>query len=75
MGAFHLPSPCLSNPCFPGFGENPWPENWAEGGFPLSDVTFNETWAKMEELLETGKVRAIGVSNFSIKTWVDVPAS
>lgn len=28
----------------------------------------NETWAEMEKLLETGKVRAIGVSNFSVKT-------
>ena len=53
---------------FPEVGENPWPVHWAEGGYHLSDVTFNETWAKMEELLETGKVRAIGVSNFSIKT-------
>ncbi|KAF8907601.1 reductase AKOR2 [Gymnopilus junonius] len=31
-------------------------------------VTFNDSWAEMEKLLETGKVRAIGVSNFSIKT-------
>jgi len=32
------------------------------------DVTFNESWAEIEKLLDTGKVRAIGVSNFSIKT-------
>ncbi|KAF5353403.1 hypothetical protein D9756_008003 [Leucocoprinus leucothites] len=32
------------------------------------DVAFNESWAEMEKLLETGKVRAIGVSNFSVKT-------
>ncbi|KAF9054138.1 NADP-dependent oxidoreductase domain-containing protein [Panaeolus papilionaceus] len=32
-----------------------------------TDITFNETWAEMEKLLETGQVRAIGVSNFSIK--------
>ncbi|TFK81028.1 Aldo/keto reductase [Polyporus arcularius HHB13444] len=29
--------------------------------------TFLETWKDMEKLLETGKVRAIGVSNFSVK--------
>ncbi|KAI0789019.1 Aldo/keto reductase [Irpex lacteus] len=29
--------------------------------------TFIESWREMEKLLETGKVRAIGLSNFSIK--------
>ena len=29
--------------------------------------TFVETWKEMEKLLATGKVRSIGVSNFSIK--------
>ncbi|PPR02304.1 hypothetical protein CVT24_011642 [Panaeolus cyanescens] len=33
-----------------------------------NEVNFNQSWAEMEKLLETGKVRAIGVSNFSIKT-------
>ncbi|KAF9450734.1 Aldo/keto reductase [Macrolepiota fuliginosa MF-IS2] len=33
-----------------------------------ADVSFNESWAEMEKLLETGKVKAIGVANFSIKT-------
>jgi hypothetical protein len=32
--------------------------------------TFNETWAEMERLHSSGKARAIGVSNFSIKTYV-----
>jgi len=29
--------------------------------------SFNETYAEMEKLLATGKVKAIGVSNFSVK--------
>lgn len=31
-------------------------------------VNFNQSWAEIEKLLDTGKVRSIGVSNFSIKT-------
>ena len=38
------------------------------GEIKLYNTTVNETWSKMEDLLETGKVRAIGVSNFSVKT-------
>lgn len=32
-----------------------------------NDINFHQSWAEMEKLLDTGKVRAIGVSNFSIK--------
>ena len=41
-----------------------------EGDFILDDsITFEETWAEMEKVfLQTKKVKAIGVSNFSIKT-------
>ncbi|KAJ7364417.1 NADP-dependent oxidoreductase domain-containing protein [Mycena albidolilacea] len=39
------------------------------GGWKLDEtLTFNETWAEMERLHASGKARAIGVSNFSIKT-------
>jgi glycerol 2-dehydrogenase (NADP+) len=44
-----------------------------DGSFKTTDkVNFNDAWADMEKLLDTGKVRAIGVSNFSIKTWVSI---
>ena len=33
----------------------------------LPDRDFIKTWAEMQELVETGKVRNIGVSNFAIK--------
>jgi glycerol 2-dehydrogenase (NADP+) len=52
--------------------------NLADGnGTPLNpdgtvrttdEVNFNQSWAEIEKLLDTGKVRSIGVSNFSIKT-------
>ncbi|KAF8891734.1 NADP-dependent oxidoreductase domain-containing protein [Infundibulicybe gibba] len=35
---------------------------------PDEKPTFIETWKEMEKLLETGRVRTLGVSNFSIKT-------
>lgn len=34
----------------------------------LESPTFIDTYKEMEKLLETGKVKSIGVSNFSIKT-------
>ncbi|KAL7282283.1 hypothetical protein ACG7TL_003753 [Trametes sanguinea] len=56
-----------------------WPQTskWVEGVSEPTDEhgdiittdewTFNQTWAKMEKLYESGKAKAIGVSNFSIK--------
>ncbi|KAE8196380.1 hypothetical protein CF335_g4876 [Tilletia laevis] len=35
---------------------------------PPGGPTFNETWAEMEKVYDTKRVRAIGVSNFSIRT-------
>ncbi|KII85717.1 hypothetical protein PLICRDRAFT_115962 [Plicaturopsis crispa FD-325 SS-3] len=34
----------------------------------VEDWSFNDTWAQMEKVAATGKAKAIGVSNFSIKT-------
>ncbi|KAJ7026185.1 NADP-dependent oxidoreductase domain-containing protein [Mycena alexandri] len=34
----------------------------------LETPTFNDTWAELERIHESGRARAIGVSNFSFKT-------
>ncbi|EDR11535.1 aldo/keto reductase [Laccaria bicolor S238N-H82] len=50
-----------------------WPQAQAPTGNahvlgPDEHPTFIETWKEMEKLLETGKVKTLGVSNFSCKT-------
>ncbi|TFK44433.1 aado/keto reductase [Crucibulum laeve] len=42
---------------------------------PDEHPTFVETYLEMEKLLDTGKVKAIGVSNFSIKTLKELLSS
>ena len=45
-----------------------WPQAYDESGDHVVDSpTFNETWVQMEKLLATNKVKAIGISNFSVK--------
>ncbi|ODV97463.1 hypothetical protein PACTADRAFT_79832 [Pachysolen tannophilus NRRL Y-2460] len=39
-------------------------ETFEKGETIFSDIDYLETWAAMEKLLETGKVRSIGISNF-----------
>jgi diketogulonate reductase-like aldo/keto reductase len=53
------------------------PINEETGQVDVVDVPISATWAAMEELVAKGKVRTIGVSNFTrdriedlLKTWV-----
>ncbi|KAL5524550.1 hypothetical protein ACEPAF_9690 [Sanghuangporus sanghuang] len=52
------------NPRYPGPNGEP-----DQGDFIVDDtITFNQTWEDMEKVYnESGKVKAIGVSNFSVK--------
>ncbi|KAJ6613509.1 Aldo/keto reductase [Mycena sp. CBHHK59/15] len=49
-----------------------WPQSLNTEGTkilqPDESPTYVETWLEMEKLLKTGKVKSIGVSNFSIQT-------
>jgi len=47
-----------------------WPLSMKNGRTyaPEESPTFVETWKGMEKVLEGGKVKSIGVSNFSVKT-------
>jgi len=53
-----------------------WPQGQDENGVipPGVSPTYIDTWQAMEALLDTGKVKAIGVSNFSEKTLEDLLA-
>ncbi|KAK2612019.1 hypothetical protein QQS21_001984 [Conoideocrella luteorostrata] len=51
-------------PCTFARGDERFPRDH-DGKMILGKTTFVDTWKAMEELLTTGKVKAIGVSNFS----------
>ncbi|VDC01485.1 unnamed protein product [Peniophora sp. CBMAI 1063] len=60
-----------------------WPQAAMNGKVlqPDEHPTINDTWADMEKVFEEGRAKAIGVSNFSVKTlkrleetWKVVPA-
>lgn len=46
-------------------GENPFPMN-DQGGFIPGNTDVTETWQAMEQLVEKGFAKAIGISNFNI---------
>ncbi|KAF4537718.1 Aldehyde reductase [Lasiodiplodia theobromae] len=46
-------------------GEDRFPMDKETGEMLLGETTYVDTWKAMEKLLGTGKVKAIGVSNFS----------
>ncbi|PKI84824.1 hypothetical protein MVES1_000925 [Malassezia vespertilionis] len=51
-----------------------WPQAQHEDGTADDSTNFIDTWKRMEKLLETraGKVKSIGVSNFSDKTLAEL---
>lgn len=60
-------------PCTFARGTERFPKG-ADGRMIMGETSFVDTWKAMEKLLKTGKVKAIGVSNFSkaeIKTLLD----
>ena len=49
-----------------------WPAASDEFGMVLSEPTLEETWRAMEKLVDSGKVKTIGLSNFSPKKIQDI---
>lgn len=52
-------------------GDNKFPID-ERGVFQLADIDYVTTYKAMEKLLDTGKVKAIGVSNFNIRRLEDL---
>ncbi|KAJ5973325.1 hypothetical protein N7481_010535 [Penicillium waksmanii] len=40
--------------------------------FQIADVPVSDTWAVLEKFVETGKIRSIGISNFTIQATKDL---
>lgn len=63
----------LDHPVVFAHGEERFPRD-LEGKMVLGKTTYLDTWKAMEKLLKNGKVKALGVSNFSkgeIQTLLD----
>ncbi|THX70842.1 putative aldehyde reductase I [Aureobasidium pullulans] len=58
-------------PCAFASGDKFFPLD-SEGVFKLADIDYVATYKAMENLLSTGKARAIGVSNFNIRRLEDL---
>ncbi|KAE8325417.1 NADP-dependent oxidoreductase domain-containing protein [Aspergillus sergii] len=66
LGVSYLDLYLMHWPCAFKSGDKWFPLN-EDGVFELADVDYITTYKAMEKLLSTGKVRAIGVSNFNIR--------
>lgn len=49
-----------------------FPIDPADGGIHVVDVPVKETWRAMEALVKKGKIRSIGVSNFTKEKVEDI---
>ena len=47
-------------------GDDNFPKG-ADGNIILADVDYLDTWKAMEEFVDEGKVRSLGLSNFNIQ--------
>lgn len=48
--------------------DNPFPMD-ENKQLKTREYRFEDTWAAMEKVYDSGRVKAIGVSNFSVKTY------
>lgn len=54
------------------YPDNDMPKNEAGDLEVVDTPTYHDTWATMEKIYASGKAKAIGVSNFSVKTLKDL---
>lgn len=52
-----------------------WEPTNADGSYVYSNIHYNDTWKAMEQLVDEGKVKSIGISNFNSKQVDDVLAN
>lgn len=64
LGTEYLDLILMHYPCVFARGEERFPRD-ASGKMILGRTTFIDTWKALESVVKTGKLRAIGISNFS----------